>query len=150
MPTLLLVYPEKVCYGNGLALEQNISYAKIGQGLNVEQRKRLTIGVELAAKPSLLLFLDEPTSGKQNQSSYGVATCVIPHVHIRLPMNNDRTISLCIIEFLVSISSTNFIRIRYIKSAIPDDPSPYHVCDDDIDPVNYPGPYHPPKNPSRH
>ncbi|GMG03756.1 unnamed protein product [Aspergillus oryzae] len=33
-----------------------------GQGLNVEQRKLLTIGVELAAKPKLLLFLDEPTS----------------------------------------------------------------------------------------
>lgn len=32
-----------------------------GHGLNVEQRKRLTIGVELAAKPELLLFLDEPT-----------------------------------------------------------------------------------------
>jgi len=29
-----------------------------GEGLNVEQRKRLTIGVELAAKPQLLLFLD--------------------------------------------------------------------------------------------
>lgn len=35
-----------------------------GEGLNVEQRKRLTIGVELAAKPDLLLFLDEPTSGR--------------------------------------------------------------------------------------
>lgn len=32
-----------------------------GEGLNVEQRKRLTIGVELAAKPDLLLFFDEPT-----------------------------------------------------------------------------------------
>lgn len=31
--------------------------------LNVEARKRLTIGVELASKPELLLFLDEPTSG---------------------------------------------------------------------------------------
>ena len=31
-----------------------------GEGLNVEQRKRLTIGVELAAKPDLLLFFDEP------------------------------------------------------------------------------------------
>ena len=29
-----------------------------GEGLNVEQRKLLTIGVELAAKPALLLFLD--------------------------------------------------------------------------------------------
>ena len=28
-----------------------------GEGLNVEQRKRLTIGVELAAKPDLLLSL---------------------------------------------------------------------------------------------
>lgn len=35
-----------------------------GEGLNVEQRKLLTIGVELAAKPALLLFLDEPTSGR--------------------------------------------------------------------------------------
>ena len=28
-------------------------------GLNIEARKRLTIGVELASKPELLLFLDE-------------------------------------------------------------------------------------------
>ncbi|KAJ5525698.1 ABC transporter PDR type [Penicillium frequentans] len=33
-----------------------------GEGLNVEQRKRLTVGVELAAKPELLSFLDETTS----------------------------------------------------------------------------------------
>lgn len=31
--------------------------------LGVAERKRLTIGVELASKPELLLFLDEPTSG---------------------------------------------------------------------------------------
>lgn len=40
-----------------------------GAGLGVEQRKKLTIGVELAAKPSLLLFLDEPTSGLDSQSA---------------------------------------------------------------------------------
>lgn len=40
--------------------------------LGVEQRKRLTIGVELAAKPSLLLFLDEPTSGLDSQSAFSV------------------------------------------------------------------------------
>jgi ABC-type multidrug transport system ATPase subunit len=43
-----------------------------GQGLNVEQRKRLTIGVELAARPKLLLFLDEPTSGLDSQTSWSI------------------------------------------------------------------------------
>ena len=32
-------------------------------GLSVEQRKRLTIGVELVANPSII-FMDEPTSGE--------------------------------------------------------------------------------------
>lgn len=31
-------------------------------GLSIEQRKRLTIGVELVANPSII-FMDEPTSG---------------------------------------------------------------------------------------
>ncbi|KAH7390477.1 putative ABC multidrug transporter [Pyrenochaeta sp. MPI-SDFR-AT-0127] len=43
-----------------------------GEGLNVEQRKRLTIGVELAARPKLLLFLDEPTSGLDSQTSWNI------------------------------------------------------------------------------
>ncbi|EPY49857.1 hypothetical protein SPOG_03329 [Schizosaccharomyces cryophilus OY26] len=43
-----------------------------GSGLNVEQRKRATIGVELAAKPALLLFLDEPTSGLDSQSAWSI------------------------------------------------------------------------------
>ncbi|KAG0138872.1 hypothetical protein CROQUDRAFT_55545 [Cronartium quercuum f. sp. fusiforme G11] len=43
-----------------------------GFGLGVEARKRLTIGVELAAKPQLLLFLDEPTSGLDGQSAYNI------------------------------------------------------------------------------
>ncbi|KAK6215527.1 ABC transporter G family member 19 [Colletotrichum tabaci] len=41
-----------------------------GSGLSVEQRKRLTIGVELVAKPSILIFLDEPTSGLDGQAAY--------------------------------------------------------------------------------
>jgi ABC-type multidrug transport system ATPase subunit len=43
-----------------------------GEGLNVEQRKRLTIGVELAARPELLLFLDEPTSGLDSTSAMSI------------------------------------------------------------------------------
>lgn len=44
-----------------------------GEGLNVEQRKRLTIGVELAAKPELLIFLDEPTSGLDSQTAWSIS-----------------------------------------------------------------------------
>ncbi|KAG2224969.1 hypothetical protein INT45_000090 [Circinella minor] len=42
-----------------------------GAGISVEERKRLTIGMELVAKPKLL-FLDEPTSGLDAQSSYNI------------------------------------------------------------------------------
>ncbi|KAF2675451.1 hypothetical protein BT63DRAFT_420639, partial [Microthyrium microscopicum] len=45
-----------------------------GLGLNTRQRKLLSIGVELAAKPSVLLFLDEPTTGLDSQSAYHVVS----------------------------------------------------------------------------
>jgi ATP-binding cassette, subfamily G (WHITE), member 2, SNQ2 len=45
---------------------------KVGEGLNQEQRKRLTIGVELASKPELLLFLDEPTSGLDSGAAFNI------------------------------------------------------------------------------
>ncbi|KAL8687527.1 MAG: hypothetical protein Q9218_006329, partial [Villophora microphyllina] len=45
---------------------------KIGAGLNQEQRKRVTIGVELASKPELLLFLDEPTSGLDSGAAFNI------------------------------------------------------------------------------
>jgi ATP-binding cassette subfamily G (WHITE) protein 2 (SNQ2) len=54
---------------------ENIADAVIGDpasGLDVADRKRLTIGVELAAKPELLLFLDEPTSGLDSQSAFNI------------------------------------------------------------------------------
>ncbi|KKY15173.1 putative abc-2 type transporter [Diplodia seriata] len=46
-----------------------------GEGLNVEQRRRLTIGVELAARPALL-FLDEPTSGLDSQTSWAICDLI--------------------------------------------------------------------------
>ncbi|KAJ6439275.1 ABC transporter [Purpureocillium lavendulum] len=45
---------------------------KVGEGLNQEQRKRLTIGVELASKPELLMFLDEPTSGLDSGAAFNI------------------------------------------------------------------------------
>ncbi|ODO11420.1 hypothetical protein I350_00200 [Cryptococcus amylolentus CBS 6273] len=55
---------------------QDIADALIGvpgaDGLGVEERKRVTIGVELAADPEFLLFLDEPTSGLDSQASYEI------------------------------------------------------------------------------
>lgn len=43
-----------------------------GFGLNQEQRKKLTIAVELASKPELLLFLDEPTSGLDSLAAFNI------------------------------------------------------------------------------
>jgi ATP-binding cassette subfamily G (WHITE) protein 2 (PDR) len=43
-----------------------------GEGLNISQRKRLTISVELAAKPPPLLFTDEPTSALVSHTSWAI------------------------------------------------------------------------------
>ena len=43
-------------------------------GLSVEQRKRLTIAVELVANPSVI-FMDEPTSGAPPRAAGAPAAC---------------------------------------------------------------------------
>ncbi|TKA53126.1 hypothetical protein B0A49_10961, partial [Cryomyces minteri] len=65
---------EKLAYVDKIIdlLELGDMQDAIVASLGVEQKKRLTIGVELAAKPSLLLFLDEPTSGLDSQSAYSI------------------------------------------------------------------------------
>lgn len=64
----LLVFLEKVQLSINISC---LSYTN-SQGLNVEQRKRLSIAVEMVAKPELLLFLDEPTSGLDSQTAWSI------------------------------------------------------------------------------
>ena len=54
-------------------------------GLSVEQRKRLTIGVELVANPSVV-FMDEPTSGLDARAAAIVMRAV------RNTVNTGRTV----------------------------------------------------------
>lgn len=67
-----LEYVEKIITLLGMQNYAEALVGKTGRGLNVEQRKKLSIGVELVAKPSLLLFLDEPTSGLDSQSAWSI------------------------------------------------------------------------------
>lgn len=67
-----LAYVEKVMELLDMFTFADAIVGILGEGLNVEQRKRLTIGVELAAKPPLLLFVDEPTSGLDSQTSWAI------------------------------------------------------------------------------
>ncbi|KAF5346654.1 hypothetical protein D9758_013227 [Tetrapyrgos nigripes] len=78
-----------------------------GEGLNVEQRKRLTIGVELVAKPQLLLFLDEPTSGLDSQTAWSICTL------LRKLANNGQAI-LCTIHQPSALLFQEFDRLLFL------------------------------------
>ena len=60
--------PAETCWAQVMDLVElrSLAQAVVGRpgvdGLSVEQRKRLTIAVELVANPSIV-FMDEPTSG---------------------------------------------------------------------------------------
>ncbi|RPB21384.1 ABC transporter CDR4 [Terfezia boudieri ATCC MYA-4762] len=78
-----------------------------GEGLNVEQRKRLTIGVELTAKPELLLFLDEPTSGLDSQTAWSICGLM------RKLANNGQAI-LCTIHQPSAFLFQEFDRLLFL------------------------------------
>lgn len=69
-----LEYVEKIIRLLGMSSYAEALVGQSGRGLNVEQRKKLSIGVELVARPSLLLFLDEPTSGLDSQSAWAIVS----------------------------------------------------------------------------
>lgn len=69
-----VAYAEEVIKMLGMEEYAEAIVGVLGEGLNVEQRKRLTIGVELAAKPELLVFFDEPTSGLDSQTAWSICT----------------------------------------------------------------------------
>jgi ATP-binding cassette, subfamily G (WHITE), member 2, PDR len=73
----------------------------------VEQRKRLTIGVELAARPALLLFLDEPTSGLDSQTAWSICNL------LRKLANNGQAI-LCTIHQPSALLFQEFDRLLFL------------------------------------
>ena len=81
---------------------------RLGNGLNVEQRKKLSIGVELVAKPSLLLFLDEPTSGLDSQSAWAIVKL------LRALANSGQSI-LCTIHQPSATLFEEFDRLLLLK-----------------------------------
>ncbi|SGZ48672.1 CIC11C00000003493 [Sungouiella intermedia] len=79
-----------------------------GEGLNVEQRKRLTIGVELVAKPELLLFLDEPTSGLDSETAWSICKLIRKLADHGVPI-------LCTIHQPSAILMQDFDRLLFLQ-----------------------------------
>ena len=84
---------------------------KLGNGLNVEQRKKLSIGVELVAKPSLLLFLDEPTSGLDSQSAWSI-------IKILRSLANSGQAILCTIHQPSATLFEEFDRLLLLRKVV--------------------------------
>ncbi|KAH9894645.1 ABC-2 type transporter-domain-containing protein [Xylariomycetidae sp. FL2044] len=81
----------------------------VGEGLNQEQRKRLTIGVELASKPELLMFLDEPTSGLDSGAAFNI-------VRFLRKLADAGQAILCTIHQPSAVLFENFDELLLLKS----------------------------------
>lgn len=56
-------------------LENTLVGDQLSGGMSFEQKKRLSIAVELAANPAIL-FLDEPTTGLDSRAAQVVIRCI--------------------------------------------------------------------------
>ncbi|KAL3471230.1 ABC-2 type transporter-domain-containing protein [Aspergillus californicus] len=65
---------EKLSYARTVLSTLDLSEQSdaIISSLGIEIKKRVTIGVELCARPEILLFLDEPTSGLDSQAASSI------------------------------------------------------------------------------
>lgn len=97
-------YVEKVIEMLGMTDFADAVVGIPGHGLNTRQRKLLSIGVELSAKPSILLFLDEPTTGLDSESAFGVIS------FLRMLANSGTTV-LCTIHQPSAILFQQFDRL---------------------------------------
>ena len=77
--------------------------------LNIEARKRLTIGVKLTLKPELLLFLDKSTSGLDSQSAWNIVR------FLRKLADRGQAI-LCTIHQPSSLLFSSFNRLLLLES----------------------------------
>lgn len=78
-----------------------------GAGLSIEQRKRVTLGVELVAKPTLL-FLDEPTSGLDGQSAFNIVR------FLRKLVDGGQAV-LVSSQGLLYLHHVNFVSVQFIN-----------------------------------
>ncbi|KAE9383922.1 hypothetical protein BT96DRAFT_1103969 [Gymnopus androsaceus JB14] len=91
--------------------ETNLSFFLLG--LNVEQRKRLTIGIELAAKPKLLL-LDEPTSGLDSHVNWRIMARQFCALFISLRLYFSKDLIACY-SWLVEVAPYTLGRLVQIR-----------------------------------
>ena len=104
-----LTYVDEVLTTLGLTKFANAVIGTSGEGLNIEQRKRVTIGIELAARPELLLFLDEPTSGLDSSTAWSICTLL-------RKLANDGQAILCTIHQPSGVIFDMFDRLLFIQN----------------------------------